>query len=637
MEFLSGLAGWQWALAASVPPAIVALYFLKLRRERIHVSSTLLWKKSVEDLHVNSLWQRLRQNILLWLQLATAAALLFALARPVSTATGVGRRVILLIDQSASMRATDVAPNRLAEAKARARELVDQLGPGDVAMAIAFSNHARVLCPFTNVMGELQSAIDAIEPTDRPTDVSEALAIAKGLAEGTSADDEIKPAPATCMLISDGRFPPVDVPLGDLAVDYIAIGKRGRNLGLVALAGRPSEDQPDKWQVFARVRNSANEAIRCAAELRLEDKLIDVAPLEIPAGAEAPLSFRLSTPPEGALELRLDIDDDLAIDNTGWIAINPPSLAKIVVIGEPNKVLQTALSTGAIEKLAKVNFLPADWAKKDLSIETELSGADLVILDRVTPARMPAANTWMIDALPTEFANRPRNRVEAPAILNWNVAHPVMRFLSLDDVSVAEASVTTPIPGGSALIESDRGDLLLSLPRGVSTDVVQLFPLVDAQGKWKTDWPLRASFPLFILNVIRAQVTESDQSLSINPGDPARLHLASDASRAELIDPESKSTTVARAASGEFQILSTGKTGVYTLRAGASSRRFAVNLLNENESRIEPATSVRLGGETSSDAGTPLVHRREWWKWAAAAGLVLLLVEWGVFHRRVSL
>ena len=76
--FSSMLSGWQWALLLTVPPAIVALYFLKLRRESLEVPSTFLWQRAVEDLHVNSLWQQLRQNLLLFLQLLLLALLILA-------------------------------------------------------------------------------------------------------------------------------------------------------------------------------------------------------------------------------------------------------------------------------------------------------------------------------------------------------------------------------------------------------------------------------------------------------------------------------------------------------------------------------------------------------------------------------
>src|SRR5207247_3932242 len=81
-DIVNTLVWWQWGLLALVPPAIVALYFLKLRRQPLEVPSTFLWKRSIEDLHVNSLWQRLRQNLLLFLQLLLVALAMLALLRP---------------------------------------------------------------------------------------------------------------------------------------------------------------------------------------------------------------------------------------------------------------------------------------------------------------------------------------------------------------------------------------------------------------------------------------------------------------------------------------------------------------------------------------------------------------------------
>ena len=86
MNFLPTLSAWQWALIAVVPPAVVALYFLKLRRQPLEVPSTYLWQKSIEDLHVNSLWQRIRQNLLMYLQLLLLLLVIFALLRPAGAA-----------------------------------------------------------------------------------------------------------------------------------------------------------------------------------------------------------------------------------------------------------------------------------------------------------------------------------------------------------------------------------------------------------------------------------------------------------------------------------------------------------------------------------------------------------------------
>src|SRR6185503_12512491 len=140
-DIVNTLVWWQWGLLALVPPAIIALYFLKLKRQPLEVPSTYLWSRTIEDLHVNSLWQRLRQSLLLFLQLLVIALIALTLLRPGWTGTKLeGERFVFLIDTSASMAATDVSPSRLDQAKQQAIALIDQMKPESAAMVISFSN-----------------------------------------------------------------------------------------------------------------------------------------------------------------------------------------------------------------------------------------------------------------------------------------------------------------------------------------------------------------------------------------------------------------------------------------------------------------------------------------------------------------
>src|SRR5437763_9598837 len=114
---------WLPALAAAALaiPALLILYFLKLRRREMAVSSTLLWKKAIQDLQVNAPFQKLRRNLLLLLQLMLLCFLLLAFSRPVTNyRPPPGKVSVILIDRSASMSAKDVnGRSRLEEAKRR--------------------------------------------------------------------------------------------------------------------------------------------------------------------------------------------------------------------------------------------------------------------------------------------------------------------------------------------------------------------------------------------------------------------------------------------------------------------------------------------------------------------------------------
>src|SRR6185312_2187380 len=123
VQFATPLGGAAWAVLAGIPVGIIALYFLKLRRRPLQVPSTLLWRRSLEDLHVNSLFQRLRKNLLLFLQLLAVLLATLALAGPrIKGTASQGQRFVVAIDNSASMSATDMAPTRLAQAKGEAKK-----------------------------------------------------------------------------------------------------------------------------------------------------------------------------------------------------------------------------------------------------------------------------------------------------------------------------------------------------------------------------------------------------------------------------------------------------------------------------------------------------------------------------------
>src|SRR5438046_8255561 len=111
-----------WALP--IGGLIVVMYILKLRRKDVVVSSTFLWRQVIRDVQANAPFQKLRKNLLLFLQLLAALLLVLALTRPFWRARGIGgRSVVIVIDTSASMAATDAGRSRLDEAKREAGKI----------------------------------------------------------------------------------------------------------------------------------------------------------------------------------------------------------------------------------------------------------------------------------------------------------------------------------------------------------------------------------------------------------------------------------------------------------------------------------------------------------------------------------
>src|SRR5580693_518750 len=229
-EFSSPLGLPLWFVLAGIPVGIIALYFLKLRRRPVRVPSTILWRRSLEDLHVNSLFQRLRRNLLLFLQLLAVALAMLALAGPrMKGSSGQGQRFVLLIDSSASMAATDVAPSRLAKAKTAAKKVVTEMDADDLAMVIRFDDSAQVVSNYTGDRRALLQRIDSIEASQSTTSLREGLQVAAGLAnpskqigEGVVASSVVTPK---LLIYTDGGFPDVEgFSLGNLEPEVVVIG-----------------------------------------------------------------------------------------------------------------------------------------------------------------------------------------------------------------------------------------------------------------------------------------------------------------------------------------------------------------------------------------------------------------------------
>jgi hypothetical protein len=674
------LSGWQYGLLA-VAGAIVALYFLKLRRTPRRVPSTFLWMRAVEDLHVNSLFQRLRRNLLLFLQLIVIG-LVFAAFFPLScTARRTeGKRYIFLIDNSASMAATDVAPSRLEAAKKQALAIVDQMISEDTAMVMAFADGVTNVLSFSKNRGRIRQRIEAIEQTQQTTSILEALTIAAGRANpGSTGPDDKNPVlslPADLYIFTDGRFPDVqDFPLGNLTPHFVTIGSASRNLAIAAMSTRLNEERPDQLQVFARVESYSehepdcpqadaaalaekqaigarpDSACTCAAtetnaELFLDGESKDVKRIELLPGESRGLSFDLQLLHRAVLKLQLDVDDDLAVDNTAWTAVNAPRPARVLVVTPPapndDPFLRSALSTDKAEEIAETTWETPDFLEgDDYRQAAETGGYDLIIFDRCAPELMPQANTWFIGSLPTNEGFPKGTYVDWPFILDTDRTHPLMHYVSMETAEIARMLKIDPPQGAQTLVLTNEGPALLVVPREGFQDLVMTFELINEGKVVKQGWYAQSSFPVFVFNVLR-ELGRAGRALadeSTRPGKTVTLRRSQPDARVRVEAPDGKAELIERGPNGTYLVANTSQTGVYKVLWPGQDEpdHFAVNLFDANESNIAPRSTLESGfQEVQGVAGTRR-ERQQLWKYFLLAALGVLLVEWYVYQKRVYL
>jgi hypothetical protein len=659
LQWTNMLAPWQWAVLAAVPPALIALYFLKLKRQPLEVPSTYLWHKSIEDLHVNSLWQRLRRSLLLLLQLLLVLLAILALMGPSWKGTDLrGHRIIILIDNSASMASKDVAPSRLDVALRRAEELIDKLEYEDTAMIVAFSDRAQVIEPFSSNRSRLRDALKRIKQTNRRTSIQEALTVAAARANplrsgDLSANQVSEAVPAAVYILSDGNFDDLkDFSLGNLDPVFMRIGQeKAQNVGVVAFSIQHNEEKTDQIQAFARLQNFAAEPVEVQVELLLDGQLQDADRVEIDAKGAAGVAFPLSEASSGVLEIRLAIDDAFTLDNRAWAPINAPRQAKVLfaVAEGGDNLMRFALQTERAIQLADVTVVSPEHLETQEYVDAASSGYyQLIIYDRCAPKQMPQSNTFFLGSFPPEPSLWKHGaRAEAPQIVDLDGAHPLMQLIDLGNVHVSEASPLEVPEGGSVLIDSHVGPLFAIAPRESFEDAVLAFPLVeqiDGQLQFVTDWPTRLSFPVFVLNVL-SYLGGQSQGLgavdSYAPGQTITLRSDQVLEKLEIQPPRDGPTVeLSPTAPNVFNFVGTEELGVYTVRAEDElQERFAVNLFDVQESRIPPRPDNALNIGRIKIEGTETSHetQRKGWKFLLMLALAVLLIEWYIYNRRVYL
>lgn len=624
MSFLTPLA---LALSAlSIP--IILLYMLRLRRTEMPISSTFLWQQLLRDREANAPWQRLRFSWLLLLQLLILLALVLALARPFSEVKTITTgRIVLLLDASASMRATDVEPNRFAAARAVGLELVENLGADDTMTVIRVSGVPEVLAAASRDKLVLRDAIDEARPADVSADWFGAMTLA---AAGAVGVDELK-----VVIVTDGGLPP-DLPPVPGDVRFVPVGESASNVALAALA---TSSLPGRApELFARLTNygDADTDVILSGYYNGSATLDWAYRYTVPAQGYVDI-FEIELPPdfetlraEVTLPGSASVPDHLAIDNAAYTVRDRSGAGRVLLVTDDNLFLnQIFRSLPGVElfEIAPGDGLPTD-------------DFDLYVFDSWLPDDLPDADLLIVNPPRSTSIFTVGESARSGETLRVNADDPRMRNLTpfIEPVNMGDYTPLDSVEWATPLVLA--GDAPLVLAGDVQDQQVALLAF-DARYP-NTDMVLQPAFPLVIAELVAwfspPRITDVTESLS--PGAPVTVRFIENADEAVIVTPDDDRVTLPAAAS-QAVFAETLQPGLYRVdlrRDGTTikTEQFAVNLFDPVESNIAPRESVTIGTATVAQDAREETARREFWPWVAGLALLVLLVEWWVYHRSLQ-
>jgi hypothetical protein len=606
---------------------ILVLYILKLRRRVVAVPFSPLWERILRDKEATTLFSKLKRLLSLLLQLALLALLVLALGDPRAAESLLkGRSVVVLVDASASMQATDVSPSRLAAAKDEVKNIVRGLGGADRMLVAQMDAMVTPLGPMTGDTSALERELDAVHATDARADFPRALRFATDVLRGVDAGEIVVVSDGALGEAADASGP---VHLGDTKLSFVRVGKGSSNVGVTQFSVRRYPLDKSRYEVMLELTNTGQSPEDVELQLLGDGALVDLTKLRLQPGERLPRFYPQLSGASRTLEAKIarvdGTHDDLPADDHAYALLPERRRARVLVVTEGNTYLEAALLLDEYLDVTDVapRGYPEAVAKGDW---------DAVIFDRVTPAERPRAHALYLDPRGPGSPVRVADELKQPGFDKLDRRHPAVRFLALDAVNVAAGHKLVPETGDKVLGAAEGGaaPLLVAGMRNGYKFVALGFDVSAS------DLPLRTAWPLFVLDCINWFADEDAQYLSsFRTGDVWRIPVGGGLAQATLKRPDGTSQPVP-VHEGRAVFLGQ-QAGFYELSAGDQTTMFAANLLDASESAIAPQDKLVVDGKPSGDlAGFHVGVRREIWIYLLLAVALLTALEWATYHRRLT-
>ncbi len=366
MTFLNPL--YLVALAAAAIPII--LHLLNLRRTRVIEFSTLAFLRELQKSKIRRL--KIRQWILLALRTLIIVSIVLAFARPAFRGTFAGlagarakSSVVIILDDSFSMLASDEGGQLLKQAKARAAGILDLLQPGDEAAFIRGSDPSSAQPQFTVAHNALRAEIDRVQPSFAHHTLHEALTAAHVLldrSQNFNKEVYVITDEQRSHFIRADQEPALRLFNDQERIFLFPLGaQREQNTAVVSVAVQNSLFEKNKpVTVAATILNFGTRPLRGeVASLYLGGERVAQKSVDIDPGGRKEVELTAVPKSAGFVEGFVQIEDDiLPEDNRRYFSFHVPEKITALLAAERpadalflNTALRTALAPGPDQAL----------------------------------------------------------------------------------------------------------------------------------------------------------------------------------------------------------------------------------------------------------------------------------------------
>jgi hypothetical protein len=597
---------------------IVIFYILKIRLRRVPVSTILFWRQIFEEKQPRSIWQHLRHLLSLLIQILFLCLLIFALAEPFFHWEVLeARRIVVVIDSSASMNATDVAPSRFARAKKEGQRILDGLRFRDETALVAAGTQPQVLCGLTGHRGTIQAALDAVGPTDGPTRVADAVALGRRLL----ADQQN----GKVIVLTDGCFEGADKLAAD-DVEVVAVGQRTGNVAITRFQVRRSLLDPTGYEILAEVVNHSDEPVECRLNIDLDGNAVEVVPLKLEPNGVYSKVWENTSIQGGLLVAKIDRPDALMADNEARAILPRREEQPVTLVTEGNLFLEKVFEASTLVKLSITKELIGEPPAKSVTV-----------FHRKVPAKLPPGPVLVIDpASPCDLWQL-GEPLQNPIVAKQDKDSPLMAHVRLDNVILPEARKLTLADNlpykVQVLAAALAGEPLYAAFERPEGKVAVLTVNLD-----KGDLPLRTAFPILSMNALswfagnRGEIREA-----LATGDITEVELPPGANSADLQlwapDKQGRKlpANVTKTTIGPLDQCGIWSVGTQPAAEGTTEGLlFACNLTNRAESDLRPPEGL-VPESPSLAAGLGV---RPIWFYLLVLAWTLAGLEWFLYQRR---